>query len=856
MNREREILHDLFIAYGDADRAWVEGYLLDALTQAGVRSHSEAAFTPGVPRLLELERAIQQSHRVLLVLSPAYLAETLNPFIEVLAQAYGVETATWPVIPLILHPTVLPARLAMLTALDATEPAEWTRAVRRLCEELQRPAPAPAPPPACPYPGMRPFGEADQDRFFGREAEVEALLQRLRLAPSATDDAAIVAVIGPSGSGKSSLVFAGLIPALQRSRLFGPGAWLTRSLRPGSAPLAALELALGGDPFTPERSVAALLDTAPGSRRLLLVVDQFEELFTLASAEAEAFQQALLQLARTPDCHVLLTARADFYPDLMACPLWREIQAHRFEITPLSGAELRQAIRRPAEGSGVFLEAALVERLITDAGREPGILPFIQETLVLLWERVERRFLPLHAYEALAAPRRAGGQPPLTGLQVAMARRADAALEALPPEQQAIARRILLRLVQFGEGRADTRRQQTLTALQTAAESPQDFQRTLEHLATRRLITLSGEKGDAGRADIAHEALIGGWPALQGWLAERREAEQTRRRLEAKAAEWERLGRAQGGLLDEVELLETERWLKGPDAAELGTGATLPALAQASRAALEAAARERESAQQRELALERQSRQRLLGVVAILGLLVLAGAGWLVRQEILRQSARIAGSLCAAPGLSAQFECDEVTEARYARCVTAGRCTPPPQFDAASLRDSALPVTQVDALQAATFCDWIGRRLPTRAEWLHAATQGGRSAWPWGAEEPASAHANLLYDDESSVAQETSAPEAVGGRPLGATPEGIHDLIGNVWEWTATPWEAPGQEVRVWNGDPVTVPRRLIMQGGGYQTSISGLGAREQPIGAGFEFRNADLGFRCIAGALPPERTP
>ncbi len=158
-------------------------------------------------------------------------------------------------------------------------------------------------------------------------------------------------------------------------------------------------------------------------------------------------------LAATPGCYVLLTVRADFYPDLMASLLWPEIQAHRAEVLPLGEAGLRQAIVRPAEDAGVFVETALVERLVADAAGEPGILPFVQETLVLLWEKVERCYLPLAAYEAL------------TGLQVAMADRAETALGSLGEEEQGIARRIFLRLIQFGEGRADTRRQQPVSAL-------------------------------------------------------------------------------------------------------------------------------------------------------------------------------------------------------------------------------------------------------------------------------------------------------------------------------------------------------------------------------------------------------
>ncbi|MBV8887808.1 MAG: TIR domain-containing protein, partial [Chroococcidiopsidaceae cyanobacterium CP_BM_RX_35] len=393
--------YDLFISYADADRAWVEGYLLDALKQAGVHYHSEAAFALGTVRLLEFERAIQQSRRTLLVISPAYIADCSEQFFASLAQCYGLDTATWPVIPLILHPVELPPRLSVLVKLNATNPDEWEEAVARLCADVQRPVPDSLPQPACPYPGMVPFSEDMSDRFFGRNEEVKELIERLRLHP-------FITVIGPSGSGKSSLVFAGLLPALRRSRLFGSGEWLVRTMRPGETPLTALETALGGDPTTPELAVTEALATQPGTQRLLLVVDQFEEVFTLVQ-ETVPFQSALLRLVETPNCYLVVTVRADFYPDLMGSLLWRQIQSHRLEIVPLNAAGLREAIIRPAEDVSVFVESALVERLVTDAAGEPGVLPLIQETLVLLWEHLERRFLPLRAYEALVLPRKAYG---------------------------------------------------------------------------------------------------------------------------------------------------------------------------------------------------------------------------------------------------------------------------------------------------------------------------------------------------------------------------------------------------------------------------------------------------------------
>ena len=819
---------DIFVSYADADRAWVEGYLLDALTQAGVRFTSEAAFALGVPRLLEFERAIRESRRTLLVLSPAYFADGFAALTDLLAQSFGAESAGWPVIPLLLAPADVPPRLRMLGVLDASDPPQQTAVIARLCEQLQRPVPGPPVRPACPYPGMVPFTEADAGRFFGRADEVEELIACLRLHP-------FLAIIGPSGCGKSSLVLAGLLPALRRSGLF-PGRWMAQVMRPGATPLATLRQTL---PPT------LLLPGEGGEERFLLVIDQFEELFTPQAQDAAAFQQTLLELAGRPHCYVVLTVRADFYADLMGCPLWPAVQAHRYELAPLDSRGLRQAMVRPAEQTGVYVEAALVERLLADAGQEPGVLPFIQETLSLLWEKLERRFLPLRAYEALVLARASYGLPPRTGLQVALARRADVALAELTPQQQVLARRIALRLVQFGEGRPATRRQLPAPALRSRADDPADFERTLAHLATARLIVLDSRPAEIGpRIDLAHEALIQGWPTLAGWVAERREAEQTRRRLEAKADEWVRWGRGEGGLLDPVELAEAERWLASPDAADLGYGEGLPALAQASRAALAEAARRQEAARLRELALERRARRLLQGLVVVIGVLLLVSTAYLGRLEVLRLRARAGSETRPAPGLPAAIEQYEVTNRRYAYCVQAGRClSPPPQLSTYHTPASEdRPVTGIDALQASAFCAWICRRLPTVAEWQTAATDGAGTTWPWRDDQQIFDFANL---HQSGPLDLDRPPDPVGSRrPTGS---GFYDLVGNVVEWTATAWSAGGQAAgETWNGQAATVPRDLTTVGGSYLATPRSFA----PINAAAAVRAADLGFRCAEDRL------
>src|SRR5262249_46141941 len=248
---------------------------------------------------------------------------------------------------------------------------EVARLESRLAETTKQPVGRITAPDshACPYPGMVPFRLRDSAFFYGRDTEIRFLIQHLR-------QQRYFFVIGPSGSGKSSLVFAGLLPELQESRLFPPGFWLIRDMRPGAQPLQALAQALGGDPAQPAEAIASLLNAHEPAQRLLLVIDQFEELFTQAErTEQTQFVAALHALRGQENCALILTMRADFYPDLMQSDLWPVEAVERLEIAPLRGPALRQAIEQPALEVGVRLEPGLLERLMDDAANEPGLLP-------------------------------------------------------------------------------------------------------------------------------------------------------------------------------------------------------------------------------------------------------------------------------------------------------------------------------------------------------------------------------------------------------------------------------------------------------------------------------------------------
>jgi hypothetical protein len=228
--------YDYFISYVDADEAWVDGYLLDALRKCGKCCHTKDDFTPGVPDSLNFERAIKQSAKTLLIISRDYQGDNVNRFIDLLAQHYGTKEGTWPVIPLLRESVELPLRLAMLTPLYVTDAEGRSASIKKLCDGIE---PAPSAKPDCPYPGMQPFPLVETDDrqpmrprwpFYGRDSEVQVLLQRLRKHP-------FIAITGFSGSGKSSLVFAGLVPKLPTTNLFSTGTWRVRPMRPKEAPL-------------------------------------------------------------------------------------------------------------------------------------------------------------------------------------------------------------------------------------------------------------------------------------------------------------------------------------------------------------------------------------------------------------------------------------------------------------------------------------------------------------------------------------------------------------------------------------------------------------------------------------------
>ena len=427
-------------------------------------------------------------------------------------------------------------------------------------------APRPSEPlldVANPYKGLLAFNEADAALFFGREALTGQLVARL--AESGPHHR-FLAVVGPSGSGKSSLVKAGLVPALRRGALPGADKWFVLDMVPGAHPFEELETALLRVAVNPPASLLAQLQdgergllravrrTLPPdeSSELVLIIGQFEELFTLVSdREVTArFLNSLITAVSDPRSllRVVATLRADFYDRPLLHPALSEVVQQRTEVViPMTPDELVRAIERPAARVGVGVEPQLVAALVADVNEQPGALPLLQYTLSELFEGQAGGRLTLDAYHALG------------GISGALAQRAEAVYAALDAAGQTATRALFSRLVTLGEGVEDTRRRvlrAELMALGVAGEQgislplPRPLAPPLDQFGHARLLSFDRDPVTRGpTVEIAHEALLRAWPRLRGWLDEDRAALRLSRLLTAAAAEWQAAGQAEGFLL-------------------------------------------------------------------------------------------------------------------------------------------------------------------------------------------------------------------------------------------------------------------------------------------------------------------
>ena len=416
-----------------------------------------------------------------------------------------------------------------------------------------------------PYQGLYSFKEDDAAFFFGREAFTEQLV-------TAVNTQAMTAVIGPSGSGKSSVVFAGLIPLLRKEHR-----WHINSFRPKDDPfqaLAALLLpqlepdktttdqlreirtfaqALRNKEIELSSAIERILANNPDASKFLLVIDQFEEIYTLCpdAATRNAFLDVLLvaverqQIQGDPTFTLVITLRTDFLSQALTHREFADaLQKSDIKLGPMTRRELSRAIANPARRQGKLFEKGLVAQILDDVGNEPGNLPLLEFALTELWEKTKNGRLTEASYQEIGK------------VEGALARYADKVYAELSAAEQEQAHQVFIQMVRPGSGTEDTRRLATRDELGAA-----NWQ-LVQKLANKRLVVTSRNPIGEETVEVVHEALIRGWRQLRAWMNEDRTFRDWQERLRSAMSQWQNIDQDEGALLRGTLLGEAEKWFE------------------------------------------------------------------------------------------------------------------------------------------------------------------------------------------------------------------------------------------------------------------------------------------------------
>ena len=574
--------YDVFLSYNSADRSAVDE-IAHRLRDAGIHAFMDVRrLVPGEPWQEDLEEVLEQSKSCAVFFGPTGLGKWQTEEMRI-GISRRVSDPEFRLIPVLLPGAVLddgklPALVSRTTKVDFQSGLDDANALERLLAGIRGEAPDGGADEAeleieCPFRGLEVFDEDHARFFFGREALTAHLVDQLR-------EDRFLAVLGPSGSGKSSVVRAGLIPEVRRGVLPGSEHWSVVVVRPGDDPMDALATGLvgltrtNGDAIAGQESIRKALDkdahgldtvvrlaiggdtSGTGSSvddRVVVVIDQFEEVFTLLDDDRKRndFVAALLYASSVPGgpTDVVVTMRADFFGKCAAVPgLARRMSERDVLVPPMTEGELRDSMVKPADLVGLQFEKGLIPAILDDLGNEPGLLPLLQHTLLELFNGRHGRWLTSDRYNAIGR------------VKGAIASRADRIFDELSPDEQTAARRILLRLTQPGEGTEATRRRAAREELVGSGRGGTAAEAVIERFARARLLTTDETSSGEEIVDVAHEALIRGWPKLRAWVEENPTALRVHRELTDAAERWDHEGRKRsylysGPRLDEAKAL-------------------------------------------------------------------------------------------------------------------------------------------------------------------------------------------------------------------------------------------------------------------------------------------------------------
>ena len=561
--------YDVFFSYNSQDSSAVQAIARTA-QQRGLTVYLDRWYlVPGRPWYEGLEQALSACRAVAVFLGPSGMGRWQQPE-AYLSLERQTRTPDFGVVPVLL-PGADPALgfLSLNTWVDLRSGLEDPVSVGLLEAAVRGLPPGPdlrervatTMATICPYRGLRPFREEDAPVFFGREPFTDLLA-------NAVEQHSLVAVVGASGSGKSSVVRAGLVPRLRRNH---GRVWDILTLLPGDRPFHSLAAALLPllEPEMDEVArlvkiqelasflaegrlalrdvVARVLEKQRGTDRLLLVADQWEEIYTLCRDEPtrHRFIDELLAATAAGPLTMVLTLRGDFFGHALGYrPLVDRIQQATITLGPMSREELERAVEAPAKTVALEFERGLVERILDDVEREPGSLPLLEFALTELWERRSGTRLLHETYEAMGE---VGG---------AIASRADDVYNQLGPNDQESLRRTMIQLVQPGQGTEDTRRRALFRELGEAARP------IVRSLADARLVVTGRDEATSDEyAEVAHEALIRRWDRARDWMNADRVFRAWQERLRGTVRQWEASGRHDDALLRGPLLAEAEGWL-------------------------------------------------------------------------------------------------------------------------------------------------------------------------------------------------------------------------------------------------------------------------------------------------------